>query len=47
MLIGLTNRREFIAALGGAAAWPIMTRAQPAKLPTTARQEVALRNKPN
>jgi ABC-type uncharacterized transport system substrate-binding protein len=28
------RRREFIAALGGAAAWPFTVRAQPAKLPT-------------
>ncbi len=30
MLVGWTNRRVFIAGLGGAAAWPRMARAQPA-----------------
>jgi hypothetical protein len=28
MLVGRTNRRAFIAALGGAAAWPLLTRAR-------------------
>ena len=28
MLVGLTNRRTFSAALGGAAAWPLMARGQ-------------------
>src|ERR1700719_1132262 len=28
------RRRELVVALGGAAAWPLATRAQPAKLPT-------------
>ena len=27
------GRREFIATLGGAAAWPVVVRAQPADLP--------------
>jgi putative tryptophan/tyrosine transport system substrate-binding protein len=28
MLVGGTNRREFIAGLGGAAAWPVVALAQ-------------------
>jgi hypothetical protein len=28
MPVGRTNRREFIAALGGAAAWPVVALAQ-------------------
>jgi hypothetical protein len=28
MLVGRANRREFIAALGGTAAWPLVARAQ-------------------
>ena len=28
MLVGHTNRRTFIAGLGGAAAWPLMALAQ-------------------
>ena len=27
MPVGRTNRRDFIAALGGAAAWPVVARA--------------------
>ena len=30
MLVGRTNRREFIAALGGASVWPLVVRAREA-----------------
>jgi putative ABC transport system substrate-binding protein len=34
MQVGRTNRRAFIAGLGSAAAWPVVTRGEQLKMPT-------------
>jgi len=45
MPVGRTNRRAFIAALGGAAAWPVVARAQQVpKLPTVGYLDMSSRS---
>jgi putative ABC transport system substrate-binding protein len=46
MLGSRTNRRAFIAALGGAAAWPVVAGGKPAELPVQAltKYELVLNN---
>src|SRR6201989_3404463 len=40
MLVGRANRRQFIAAVSGAATWPLTAQARPASVPAVLHQPV-------